>query len=249
MFIRKVVLILLLFLFQNLHATEKKDTLRILFVGNSYVYYNNLAQLITVLSDSMDTKLICTKSTLGGGTLSDHWNSRKGLRTRELLDTKHYDIVVLQDNSLWPIEHADSLLYYGSLFCEAIKKKGEKVFLYNTWSRKKTPETQEQINTTYLQLAQHCNATLVPVGNCWAKMRKLNKDAELYFTDEHHPSYLGTFLTALCFIKKITGQLPKGYAKVFNYWDRDGEFFRIMQVSDEEIKQCTEVVNEVVDKN
>ena len=48
---------------------EKKDTLRVLFVGNSYIYYNNLAQLTMVLTDSTDTKLICTKSTLGGGTL------------------------------------------------------------------------------------------------------------------------------------------------------------------------------------
>ncbi|MCA6489810.1 MAG: hypothetical protein IM551_07280, partial [Chitinophagaceae bacterium] len=41
-------------------ANEKQDTLRVLFVGNSYVYYNNLAQLINLLTDSMPTRLICT---------------------------------------------------------------------------------------------------------------------------------------------------------------------------------------------
>ncbi len=242
---RKLLLVLLVLLSQSLHAADNKDTLRVLFVGNSYVYYNNLAQLITVLTDSMDTKLICTKSTLGGGTLGDHWNSRKGLRTRELLDTGNYDIVVLQDNSMWPIEHADSVLYYGNLFCDAIKKKGERIYIYNTWARKKTPETQEQINTTYSKLAQQCQAVLVPVGNSWQLMKKKNHEVELFHTDGSHPSYLGSFLTALCFIKKITGKLPAGYPKVFNYWDKDGEFFRIMQVSDEEIKQCVQVVNEV----
>lgn len=238
----------LLFLFQTVQATEKKDTLKVLFIGNSYVYYNNLAHLLTVMSDSMDTKLICTKTTLGGGSLSDHWHGAKGLQTKKLLDQKKYDIVVLQDNSMWPIEHADSVLYYGKLFCDKISKKGSRVFIYNTWSRKKTPETQEQINKTYEKLATDCHATLVPVGDCWARLRQLNSEAELYFTDGSHPSYLGTFLAALCFAKKITGKLPTGYPKVYNYTDKDGEFFRIMQLSDEEIKLCIKTVNEVVGK-
>lgn len=230
---------------QSLFAFSTRDTLNVLFIGNSYVYYNNLAQLTMVITDSMDTKLICTKSTLGGGTLSDHWNSRKGLQTQKLLATKKYDIVILQDNSMWPVEHPDSVLYYGKLFCEQIKKTGARVFLYNTWARKKTPETQKQINSVYSQLAEKYQAINVPVGDCWARMTELNKEAELYHTDGSHPSYLGTFLSSLCFIKKITGKLPYGYPRVFNYTDKDGEFFRIMQVSDEEVKQCIQVVNEV----
>jgi hypothetical protein len=199
------------------------------------------------MTDSMDTKLICTKSTLGGGSLSDHWHSRKGLKTRELLAAKQYDIVVLQDNSMWPIENADSVVYYGGLFCDEIASRKARVFLYNTWARKKTPEKQGQINETYNRLAGACNATLVPVGDCFQKMIRQDKQAELYHTDGSHPSYLGTFLAALSFIKKITGKLPAGYPKVFNYWDRDGEFFRIMQVSDEELKQCIKVANEITD--
>ena len=72
----RLMTLCLLFLFQNVQAAEKKDTLKVLFIGNSYVYYNNLAHLLTVMSDSMDTKLICTKTTLGGGSLSDP-NSRR----------------------------------------------------------------------------------------------------------------------------------------------------------------------------
>jgi len=57
--------ILLFVVFSNQSfAFEKKDTVRVLFVGNSYVYYNNLAQMIGLITDSMDTKIICKKSTL-----------------------------------------------------------------------------------------------------------------------------------------------------------------------------------------
>ena len=233
-------------LMSSASGQEKKDTLRVLFVGNSYIYYNNLAQLTMVLTDSTDTKLICTKSTLGGGTLGDHWHSRKGLQTRHLLETKTYDIVILQDNSMYPIEHADSTRHYGKLLCDVAKSKGAKVYLYNTWSRKMTPETQPQINQTYQQLAAICDAAIVPVGDAWAAMISTVKDVELYHPDQSHPSYLGTFLASLCFIKTITGQLPHGYPDPINYTDKDGEFFRIMRVTDKEIKQCTDAVHAVI---
>ena len=96
------LIILLLFAFTKVNANNNRDTLRVLFIGNSYIYYNNLPQMVSLLSDSLNTKLICKKSTFGGSTLGDHWNSRKGLRTREILEKEQFDIVVIQDNSMWP---------------------------------------------------------------------------------------------------------------------------------------------------
>ena len=84
-------------------ANINRDTVRVLFVGNSYIYYNNLPQMVSLLSDSLNTKIICKKSTYGGSTLGDHWNSRKGLRTRQILEEQKFDIVIIQDNSMWPL--------------------------------------------------------------------------------------------------------------------------------------------------
>ena len=75
----------ILFFSLQLSATEKKDTIRVLFIGNSYIYYNNLAQMISLISDSLDTKLICTKSTIGSATLGEHWNGLRGLKSKELI--------------------------------------------------------------------------------------------------------------------------------------------------------------------
>jgi len=134
--------ILLLFALTNLNANSNRDTLRVLFVGNSYIYYNNLPQMVSLISDSLNTKLICKKSTFGGATLGDHWNSRKGLLTRQILAQEKFDIVIIQDNSMWPLEHADSVLMYGKLFCDLIKSKNATPYLYNTWSREATPQTR-----------------------------------------------------------------------------------------------------------
>jgi hypothetical protein len=244
--IKSIALFLLLGFAQQIQAAEKKDTVRVLFVGNSYVYYNNLAQMIGLITDSMDTKIICKKSTIGAATLEQHWNGSRGLKSKQIIASNKFNIVVIQDNSMWPLEHKDSLLFFGHLFCDYIKANGAKPYLYNTWAREKTPETQIKINEVYSELAKAENATVVPVGASWALARQSMPNMNLFHPDGSHPSALGTFLIALNFIKKITGALPKKYATVYNYFDKDGETFRIMQLTEAEIQFCVGIVNATI---
>jgi hypothetical protein len=244
--IKAIVLFLLLGFAQQIQAAEKKDTVRVLFVGNSYVYYNNLAQMIGLITDSMDTKIICKKSTIGAATLEQHWNGSRGLKSKQIIASNKFNIVVIQDNSMWPLEHKDSLLFFGHLFCDYIKANGAKPYLYNTWAREKTPETQTKINEVYSELAKAENAAVVPVGASWALARQSMPNMNLFHPDGSHPSALGTFLIALNFIKKITGALPKKYATVYNYFDKDGETFRIMQLTEAEIQFCVGIVNATI---
>jgi hypothetical protein len=244
--IKAIALFLLLGFAQQIQAAEKKDTVRVLFVGNSYVYYNNLAQMIGLITDSIDTKIICKKSTIGAATLEQHWNGSRGLKSKQIIASNKFNIVVIQDNSMWPLEHKDSLLFFGHLFCDYIKANGAKPYLYNTWAREKTPETQTKINEVYSELAKAENATVVPVGASWALARQTMPNMNLFHTDGSHPSALGTFLIALNFIKKITGTLPKKYATVYNYFDKDGETFRIMQLTEAEIQFCVGIVNATI---
>jgi len=242
----KAILVISIFISSQTFAQEKKDTVRVLLVGNSYIYYNNLAQMIGLITDSLDTKIICKKSTIGAATLGQHWNSERGLNTKKIIANNKFDIVVIQDNSMWPLEHKDSLLLYGNLFCQYIRANGAKPYLYNTWAREKTPQTQSSINAVYNELAALENAVNVPVGSSFDLARKTIPTMNLFHPDGSHPSAVGTFLIALSFIKKITGTLPKKYATVYNYFDKDGETFRIMQLTDAEIESCISVVNSVI---
>jgi hypothetical protein len=238
--------VICIFISSQSFAQEKKDTVRVLLVGNSYIYYNNLAQMIGLITDSLDTKIICKKSTIGAATLGQHWNSERGLKTKKIIASNKFDIVVIQDNSMWPLEHKDSLLLYGNLFCQYIRENGAKPYLYNTWAREKTPQTQSKINEAYAELAKAQSAVNVAVGSSFDLARKTFPTMNLFHPDGSHPSAVGTFLIALSFIKKITGTLPKKYATVYNYFDKDGETFRIMQLTDAEIESCVSIVNSVI---
>lgn len=241
-------LLLLIMFTAPVQAAGKQDTLKVLFVGNSYVYYNNLAQLINLLTDSMPTRLICTKSTVGAAHLGEHWRGLRGLRSKTLISEKKYDIIVIQDNSMWPLEHKDSLLFYGKLFTDLIRSTGARPYLYSTWARQKTPETQTAITAAYSELATATGAIRVPVGDAWELARQQKPEMVLFHSDGSHPSALGTFLIALSFIKKITGTLPARFRQVYNYPDKDGESFRLMQLTEEEMKLCAGFVEQVQSK-
>jgi hypothetical protein len=147
---------------------------------------------------------------------------------------------------MWPLEHADSVSMFGKLFCDLIKSKKATPYIYNTWSREATPQTQPAINKVYETLALETQSVLVPVGSIWAEAKIQKPATQLYFTDGSHPSPLGTFLIALCFVKKITGVLPTKYATVYNYPAIDNESIRLMQVSENDILFFSKLVNNYI---
>ena len=72
-------------------------TVRVLFVGNSYTYVNNVPHLVEVIASGLSGP--CVESTMiasGGATLRDHWNSDSVARR---IRADRWTAVVLQDQS------------------------------------------------------------------------------------------------------------------------------------------------------
>jgi hypothetical protein len=236
----------IILLSQSVEAKTSKDTLRVLFVGNSYIYYNNLPQMVSLISDSIDTKLICARSTVGGAHLGEHWNGLRGLKSTQLIQKGKFDIVVIQDNSMWPVDNPDSVYKYAKLLCDLIKSTGAKPYIYETWARLKVPQHQKELNAVYTKVAKDNNATLVPVGEAWEKARNARPDLVLFDADGSHPSNIGTFLIATMFTKKIGGSLPKKFSTQYYYPAFDKEQIRIMQLDELDMIFCKKIVEETL---
>ena len=80
-----ISLLALSFVKNECAAQAERDFLKILFVGNSYTFFGNLPQIVSIISDSTETKLVTRKSTIGGAKLHEHWNGSRGLKTKELI--------------------------------------------------------------------------------------------------------------------------------------------------------------------
>lgn len=228
-------------------AQVEKDTLKVLFVGNSYTYYENLPQIVSIISDKTNTKIVTKKSTIGGAKLSQHWLGQRGLKTKSIIKNGGFDIVVLQGHSMATIKEPDSLIKYSKLFCDYIKKHGAKPHFYLTWAREYTPETQGIITTGYAAITKDNKATLVPVGKAWALSQKLNPEIKLFTSDGSHPSRFGTFLTACAFVKTLLGELPDKLDSAYYTRDNEGESIYLMHIPKSNLNFFKKIVEDVMD--
>ncbi len=227
-------------------AQTGKDTLRVLFVGNSYTYYENLPQVVSVLSEQTATVLVTEKITIGGAKLSEHWRGARGLNTREKIRNGDYDIVVLQEWSLGTVNERDSAVLYLGLFSKLARESGAEPYYYLTWARKKVPQQQEVISRVYRETAALNKATVVPAGEAWARARALRPDIKLYDPDGTHPSDLGTYLTACVFIATITGELPETIPGVPTVQDSRGREIILMRIDQLDVEFFRRVAMETV---
>lgn len=226
-------------------AQEQKDTLRVLFIGNSYTYFNNLPQLVSAISESTGTRLITRKSVVGGSHLSEHWNGQRGLKSREMIENGDFDIVVLQEFSLGAVNEEDSLFKYVRLFSDLIRKNNGRPFLYMTWAREKQPEQQEVISRVYREAGAENDAVVVPVGEAWVLAQKRDPGLKLYIGDGSHPSSYGTFLAACAFIKSILNELPASLPGTFYTRDEDNELIFLTALDQSFINLSLQVAAEV----
>ncbi len=218
---------------------QEKDTLKVLFVGNSYTYFWNLPQTISAMATNMDIHILARKSTAGGSTLKQHWQGDKNLNTIELIESNKWDVVVLQDHSMITIEQEDDFIEYTSKFISLVKSQGAIPILYMTWARESNPLMQEQISKSYRSLGIKNNVKVAAVGEVWEKARQLMPGFRLYDPDGSHPSTIGTYLTALVFLKILTGKEVANVPKRISTTDKNGEdlFYSIMSQDDASFMQ------------
>ena len=210
-------------LFSTSLLAQSDEGSRILFVGNSYTYFNNLPQSVHLLGKSRDVNLVIAQSTAGGATWEQHWAGEKDLTTRELIVNGNWDYVVLQNHSLSTINDSARFMEYGKLLIDLVRQSGAEPVLYLTWAREFNPLMQARVTAVYESLAESEDCGLVPVGPIWSWMRSLRPSLGLYAKDQSHPSALGSYVTACVFFKFFSNQLCKDLPWRLQTIDAQGE--------------------------
>ena len=197
-------------------CNEQIDSLNVLFIGNSYTYFNNMPDLVTSIAISMGDYLSVEGSLIGGATLQSHSTNNN---TIQLISNGNWDYVVLQEQSqfpsfpLWQVEQ--DVFPYAAELNQLIKENNicaETVF-FMTWGREEGDQSNclnwppvctyegmdDLIRERYITMANDNDALLSPVGAVWRYIRDLNYDIQLYSSDGSHPSFEGSFIAAVCF--------------------------------------------------
>lgn len=192
--------------------------IRVLFIGNSYTYFNNLPEMFAKLAEAGHRKIESRMVAPGGWRLKDHWE--KGTAP-QLLDNEKWDFVVLQDQSslgtsYWVkgTSHVwnDAVFRpYAEKFAAKIREKGATPVFFLTWAAKNVPEDQAALSYAYASVAKETHSLLVPVGMAWNAIRQERPSLGLFYEGHgSHPSPVGTYLAACMFYASILHETPVG---------------------------------------
>ncbi|WP_341524517.1 SGNH/GDSL hydrolase family protein [Nostoc sp. UHCC 0302] len=189
-----------------------EQSIRVLFIGNSYTYVNNLPWLIQQLAASVreNRKLETEMVAVGGATLKNHWERGEALR---LLKAKRWDYVVLQEQSTLPISNPKEMYKYARLFDAQIKRVNSQTVFYLTWAKQNRPETQQILTDSYTGIARELKAKVAPVGIAWQKIQEANPKLQLYYSDQSHPSPIGSYVGGCVFYTIFYGKSPVGLSR------------------------------------
>ncbi len=121
-------------------AQVGEPPMKVLFIGNSYTSVNDLPSLVEALAEAAGGRKIETDQYLPGGyTFEQHANDKKAL---EKIREKKWDVVVLQEQSLFPVLNRKSMHKHAHTLQEEISKRGAKTVFYLTWARQDIPQMQ-----------------------------------------------------------------------------------------------------------
>ena len=190
---------------------------KILFVGNSYTYYNDMPSTMLV-PKAEERGITCqvTAVTRGAWTLEKFADPKdeEGARLRSVIAGEHYDCVILQEQSCRPVEKPEAFFQAVGDLKALLREQTEGFLLYATWGRKAgsekltelgltSEEMTERLAAAYEEAGSRYGMPVAHVGRAFAAYLAEHPDAELYHPDRSHPSLLGseiaaeTILTAL----------------------------------------------------
>ncbi|MDX1506855.1 MAG: SGNH/GDSL hydrolase family protein [Woeseiaceae bacterium] len=223
---------------------------RILFVGNSYLYYNdslhNHVSRIAAEVGPYDADDYKYKSaTIGGARLSHH-NIDSLLDPGRLGIDEPFELVILQGGSGEVLTARNRARFRESAIemSEKIRATGAEVALYMTHAyvapdkRYEPNLLNDKIQPTYVAVGNELNALVIPVGLAFERAYKKRPDIVLHKTfDGTHPSLLGTYLAACVVYQSVYGSSTVGIE--YDYFGAiDAEDARFLQqIADESVRE------------
>ena len=196
--------------------------MNVLFIGNSYTFFNDLEQIFEKLCRENGKDVRAYRVTQGGRKLLQLMEPGDPVAEKLIaaLQERQYDVCFLQEHSLRPLLNFDAFLEGATYVCQLLKPQQPNVILYQTWARKIGSATLEQYGWTpdgmteglasaYKKVGDALGAEVSPAGINFHKVIQLDSSIELYNPDKTHPSYAGSCLTALTHYHTLFKAFPE----------------------------------------
>lgn len=203
-------------------SLTNKNPEKILFIGNSYFYYNDSLHnhVRRMLEESYQKKISTSNYKLVtiSGSRSWHHNIDHPLNHKKIGAKKPFELVILQGGSGETDTKKERDIFAKEVKknITKIRKSGAEAALYMIHAyvpphKQTNPQMIKDIKQMYIEAGNKNNALVIPVGIAFEKAYKANPKIELHkFFDGSHPSLLGTYLASCVVYSSITQRSPIG---------------------------------------
>jgi hypothetical protein len=166
---------------------------RILFVGNSLTYTNDLPAMVATIADVAGIDVSTVTEAAPDFSLQEHWYDGITQRIRSL----EPDLVVLQQGPSSLPQNQLHLRAWADSVARAAHEVGAVPALFMVWPATDRLFAFDDVRDAYQLAAQAVGGVFVPAGEAWREVWKDDPDAMLYGFDGFHPSRLGSVVAAL----------------------------------------------------
>jgi hypothetical protein len=179
----------------------------VLFVGNSYLYYNDIPGIVQALADSAKGEKLSIAVVAGADlALIDHWN--EGTARGAIADGGMKWVVLQQGPSSVEVNR-DTLRIATKLFGGEIARANARPALFSAWPTASRREDFPRAIESYTLAAADVGGLLLPVAAAWIAAWEKMPALALY-ADPLHPSVEGAYLSALVIYAQLLRQTPRG---------------------------------------
>ncbi len=249
---KKILLLTIAILLFKISFSQEE--IRVLFLGNSYTYVNDLPKIIKDIAINEGKVFTYESVTPGGCTLFQHLDSQTSMSK---IRQGNWDYVILQEQSQLPVID----YYRHNTLKPSYKSLHDSIMLYNpkakvvgymTWGRRYGGQQcvnfgdglycsanfvdfnhmQDSLTAAYCENAYATNSYVAPVGEAWKSALAAEPSLVLHSSDNSHPSYDGSYLAACVFYSVFWNKSSVG---IYHDKQIDGTKAELLQTISDEV--------------
>jgi hypothetical protein len=192
---------------RNIDEGTLPDGAKVLFIGNSLTYFNDLPLMLEAIAAQAGKTLDSDAITLGGASLEDHFRQRSAHAT---LARGGYRFVIMQQGPSSLLESQENLVEWTRRFDPLIRAGGAQPALYMVWPEFERLAYFDAVRESYSNAALAVQGMFIPAGEAWRAAWRVDPNLPLYGSDRFHPSPLGSYAAALSMFAELYQQSPVG---------------------------------------
>jgi hypothetical protein len=202
----------------------------ILYVGNSFMYYNNslhghVGQLARGAGDAKRAAHRAVSLTISGSGLDWHpvdaylrpdaigrYSFVGDNEIRFNPPGRQFGAALLMDCSQCPVHPQLRPIFfeYAKKHSDTLRASGVEPMFLMTWAYQDRPEMTRGLADAYTEAGRLNRAHVVPAGLAFAASVARRPEVNLYVADKRHPSLAGTYLAACTVLASVFGVSPVG---------------------------------------